>query len=556
MTDGRDTPRLRAPRARPRASRADGVICVSEYTAARGPAPARRARRRRSRSPRTASTPPIRDAGHRSRGRGRAGPPRPAPRRHPLRGQRGEAQEPREPGHGLHGPLAPAPAPAAAGAGGPGLGVDAGRHRRRARRSAPPATCETREIRALMAASALLVLPSLEEGFGLPVAEAMAAGLPVVCSRGSALEEVAGDAAHPRRPPGRRLDRRRASSGCSTTRRYAESLRRSGPRAQPRFDWDRTAQQTLDFYRKVLESGSLSRRRRAVSSQGRPTGTGRYLRSLLRRWTERVATTGSSPTSTGPLLRTTPSSPRPRCACRRWATGAGAASRWQEARLPAAVRADDLDVFFAPAYTCPPRPRVPRVTAVHDLSFFSYPADFSCREALRRRVLVGLSVRASSAVLACSAFTAPRDRRALPGGREPRACTSRSAPTTTCPPAPPRADARGPRSALRGPAAAHRGHAPEPALPARPSSRPRPCCAPRPRPRPRRGRREPHAPVVDLRGPRAASASAAACASPASSARTGSPTATPPPTWPCSCPSTRASACPPSKPPRAACRSW
>src|SRR5438093_8029322 len=46
---------------------------------------------------------------------------------------------------------------------------------------------ETSEIRALMAASALLVLPSLEEGFGLPVADAMAAGLPVVCSRGSAL---------------------------------------------------------------------------------------------------------------------------------------------------------------------------------------------------------------------------------------------------------------------------------------------------------------------------------------------------------------------------------
>ena len=37
---------------------------------------------------------------------------------------------------------------------------------------------ETREIRALMAASVALVLPSLEEGFGLPVAEAMAAACP------------------------------------------------------------------------------------------------------------------------------------------------------------------------------------------------------------------------------------------------------------------------------------------------------------------------------------------------------------------------------------------
>ncbi len=42
---------------------------------------------------------------------------------------------------------------------------------------------KTREIRALMSASRCLVLVSLEEGFGLPVAEAMSAGLPVVCYR-------------------------------------------------------------------------------------------------------------------------------------------------------------------------------------------------------------------------------------------------------------------------------------------------------------------------------------------------------------------------------------
>ena len=43
----------------------------------------------------------------------------------------------------------------------------------------------------------LLILPSLEEGFGLPVLEAMACGVPVVISKRGSLPEVAGDAADP-----------------------------------------------------------------------------------------------------------------------------------------------------------------------------------------------------------------------------------------------------------------------------------------------------------------------------------------------------------------------
>jgi glycosyltransferase involved in cell wall biosynthesis len=109
---------------------------------------------------------------------------------------------------------------------------------------------ETREIRALMAASVALVLPSLEEGFGLPVAEAMAAGLPVVCSRGSALEEVAGGAATLVNP----LDTKSIAAGIERVLddpALAERQRQAGLEQSRRFDWDESARQTLQFYRRV-----------------------------------------------------------------------------------------------------------------------------------------------------------------------------------------------------------------------------------------------------------------------------------------------------------------
>ena len=51
------------------------------------------------------------------------------------------------------------------------------------------------ELVALVAGAQVYVLPSLEEGFGLTVVEAMACGTPVVCSSAGALPEVTGDAA-------------------------------------------------------------------------------------------------------------------------------------------------------------------------------------------------------------------------------------------------------------------------------------------------------------------------------------------------------------------------
>jgi glycosyltransferase involved in cell wall biosynthesis len=110
---------------------------------------------------------------------------------------------------------------------------------------------EKPDVRALMAASAMLVLPSLEEGFGLPVVEAMAAGLPVVCSSGSALAEVAGDAAclvQPQDVNGIA----RAVERLLEDRALASEMRQRGLERSRRFDWGDTAARTLAFYRKVL----------------------------------------------------------------------------------------------------------------------------------------------------------------------------------------------------------------------------------------------------------------------------------------------------------------
>ena len=113
---------------------------------------------------------------------------------------------------------------------------------------------ETREIRALMAASKCLVLVSLDEGFGLPVVEAMTAGLPVVCSSGSSLEEVAGPAAELVNDP---LDEGAIVAGLARVLdnpERASALRAAGLERSRLFDWDKTAAMTLAFYRKVVGS--------------------------------------------------------------------------------------------------------------------------------------------------------------------------------------------------------------------------------------------------------------------------------------------------------------
>jgi alpha-1,3-rhamnosyl/mannosyltransferase len=98
-----------------------------------------------------------------------------------------------------------------------------------------------------------LAWPSLNEGFGLPVLEAFAAGLPVITSNTTSLPEVAGDAALLVNPEnvGEIAE---AMQTVSSNESLQNDLRTRGRARAKQFTWDRTARQTIEVYRKAIES--------------------------------------------------------------------------------------------------------------------------------------------------------------------------------------------------------------------------------------------------------------------------------------------------------------
>ncbi len=104
------------------------------------------------------------------------------------------------------------------------------------------------DLDALYRGASAFVYPSVYEGFGLPVLEAMSRGVPTVTSNVSSLPEVAGDAAllvDPNSVP----DIAEAIAGVLEPDR-AESLRRAGLERAERFSWAETARLTLQVYDK------------------------------------------------------------------------------------------------------------------------------------------------------------------------------------------------------------------------------------------------------------------------------------------------------------------
>ncbi len=100
--------------------------------------------------------------------------------------------------------------------------------------------------------AALFVFPSLHEGFGLPLLEAMACGVPVVTSNISSMPEVAGDAAV-------LVDPRDADGLAAAIARLLrdgalrDRLREAGIARARQFSWEATARRTLDAYASVVQ---------------------------------------------------------------------------------------------------------------------------------------------------------------------------------------------------------------------------------------------------------------------------------------------------------------
>jgi len=110
------------------------------------------------------------------------------------------------------------------------------------------------DLPALLNLATALVYPSLYEGFGLPVLEALACGTPVVTSRVSSLPEVAGEVAaycDPRDV----TDIARAIRWLLMDEAVRERLSQRGPAQAGKFSWDEAARRVLQVYKAVAGNG-------------------------------------------------------------------------------------------------------------------------------------------------------------------------------------------------------------------------------------------------------------------------------------------------------------
>jgi glycosyltransferase involved in cell wall biosynthesis len=106
------------------------------------------------------------------------------------------------------------------------------------------------ELPGLTAGATAFIYPSLYEGFGFPVAQAMAAGVPVITSNSSCLPEIAGEGAllvDPRSPS----EIQAALEKLLTSPELQQQLRTAGRARAQQYRWETCARRSLEFFRRV-----------------------------------------------------------------------------------------------------------------------------------------------------------------------------------------------------------------------------------------------------------------------------------------------------------------
>jgi len=107
----------------------------------------------------------------------------------------------------------------------------------------------------LYAAASFLIFPSLFEGFGLPVLEAMASGCPVACSNLTTMPEIAGGAALLFDPCSEE-EMVKAARQLIEDEEIRQALRQRGLERAREFSWEKMARETLQVYYQAVQSRS------------------------------------------------------------------------------------------------------------------------------------------------------------------------------------------------------------------------------------------------------------------------------------------------------------
>jgi len=111
---------------------------------------------------------------------------------------------------------------------------------------------ENRELSVIYRLSSVFVFPSLEEGFGLPILEAMASSVPVLASKTSSIPEVAGDCALYFSPDSPEEISEKLETILRNEKIRYEMVEKGKKRVEE-FSWVKCAEKTLEFYKEIFE---------------------------------------------------------------------------------------------------------------------------------------------------------------------------------------------------------------------------------------------------------------------------------------------------------------